>query len=125
MGAIRAVVFDLDDALLDRRPAWRYALEEAAISVTGRRVDARPLEDEYHRRPWRHAAAILLPDRGEAERAAELADQMFRRSALKRLLVHEGIGMALDHLRAARIEMGGISREAHALAIRTSKHRRI
>jgi hypothetical protein len=43
---------------------------------------------------------------------------MYGRSALKKLLVHDGIGMALDRLRGDRIEMGAISREPHAMALK-------
>ncbi len=39
----RAIVFDLDRALIDPRPAWRYAVEEAVVSVTGRPVQAAAL----------------------------------------------------------------------------------
>jgi phosphoglycolate phosphatase-like HAD superfamily hydrolase len=117
-GALRAVLFDLDDALLDRAPAWRYALEEAVISVTGRRIDATPLVGEYLSRPWRHVLRVVLADPREIERCAELCPQMFYRSAMKRLLVHEGLGMALDHLRGARMDMGAISHEPHGNAIK-------
>jgi phosphoglycolate phosphatase-like HAD superfamily hydrolase len=43
---------------------------------------------------------------------------MFERSSLKRLLVHEGTGMGLDHLRREAIEIGVISRERHNLALK-------
>jgi phosphoglycolate phosphatase-like HAD superfamily hydrolase len=116
--AVRAVIFDLDEALLARGEAWRYAVEEAVISVTSRRVDARGLVAEYHRRPWAHALAVLLEDAGERGRCAELCTAMFERSAMKRLLIHDGLGMALDQLRGERVETGAISREPHARARR-------
>ena len=115
---IRAVIFDLDETLLDRAAAWRYSIEESVASVTGRRIDARPLVAEYRLRPWRHALSILVPDPADLAQCAELCERMFYRSALKRLLVHDGVGMALDHLRSARLDIGGISREPHANAIR-------
>ena len=116
--AIRAAIFDLDETLLDRAPAWRYALEEAVISITGQRIDARPLVSEYRLRPWRHALGVVVTAPGDIDRCEELCEQLFYRSAMKRLLVHEGLGMALDHLRAGRVEMGAISREPHGLAIK-------
>lgn len=114
----KAIVFDLDTAVIDRRRAWQYALEEAVLTVAGTRVDARSLVAEYHARPWSHAAAILVDDPLLVARCVELCEQYFRRSALKRLLVFEGIGMVLDRLRGDRIEMGGITREMHANAMR-------
>jgi phosphoglycolate phosphatase-like HAD superfamily hydrolase len=117
----RAVIFDLDEALLDRRRAWQYALEEAVIAVTGRRVAASPLVDEYRQRPWAHALAIVVDDRGQLPRCEALCVELFQRSAMKRLLVHEGTGMALDRLRGDRIEMGAISREPHAVAVKQAE----
>ncbi|MCC6386505.1 MAG: HAD hydrolase-like protein [Dehalococcoidia bacterium] len=114
----RAIVFDLDQVLLARETAWRYAIEEAVIAVTGRRVDARALAAEYHLRPWRHALSILVSDAEEGARCETLCVEMFRRSAMKKLLVHEGIGMALDAVRGERVEMGAISREPHVVALR-------
>ncbi len=114
----RLVVFDLDEALLDRVPAWVYAIEQAVLSVTGKRVQPVTLAAEYHTRPWHHALEVLLSDRGDIERCAELSAAMFQRSALKRLLVHQGMGMALDRLRGARVEMGAVSHERHADALR-------
>lgn len=114
----RAVVFDLDETLLDRRPAWRYALEQAVISVSGAHVDAGALVDDYHNRPVSHAIAILVgnpQDRAECQRHWR---EVFYRSALKRLLVQEGVGMGLDRLRGARVEIGAISREPHVIARR-------
>jgi phosphoglycolate phosphatase-like HAD superfamily hydrolase len=111
-------VFDLDTAVIDRRGAWRYAVEEAVLTVTGERVDASPLLEEYCERPWIHALPILLPDQSMHGRCAEVCEQYFRRSALKRLLVFDGIGMALDRLRGDYVEMGGITRESHANAMR-------
>ena len=117
----RAVVFDLDEALLDRRRAWQYALEEAVIGVTGRRVDSAPLVDEYLRRPGSHVLAIVVDDRDHASRCQALCAELFQRSAMKRLLVHDGIGMALDRLRGERIEMGAVSREPHAVALKQAE----
>lgn len=114
----RAVIFDLDETLIDNRKAWLYAVEEAVAAVTGRRVSAEPLVAEYRSRPWRSALEVLLDDAGEVARACEICPQMYGRSAMKRLLVHEGMGMALDRLRAARVEMGAITREPHARAMR-------
>jgi len=37
---------------------------------------------------------------------------------MKRLLIHDGLGMALDQLRAGRVEIGAISREQHRVARR-------
>ncbi|OAI44573.1 hypothetical protein AYO38_00320 [bacterium SCGC AG-212-C10] len=115
---LRAVVFDLDEALLDSRRAWQYTIEEALVSVTGRRIEAGPLVDEYRRRPWRDALAVLLASSEERERAEQLCGRMYERSGMKKLLVHEGLGMALDELRAGRLEMGAITRRPHAIAMR-------
>lgn len=117
-GPVRAVIFDLDEALLVRAPAWRYAIEEAIVSVTGRRVDAGPLADEYHSRPWRDALSVLLNSPGDVRPCEDLCTAMFRRSAMKKILVHDGLGMALDRLRGSRIEIGAVSREAHPVALK-------
>ena len=114
----RLAVFDLNRALIDSRPAWRYAIEESVISVTGKRVSAGPLVEEYHQRPWRHALGILVRDPEEANRCEALCVEMHGRSAMKRLLVFEGIGMALDALRAERIDMAGVTRLAHRTAMK-------
>lgn len=116
--SIRAVIFDLDEALLVREGAWRYAVEEAVASVAGRRVDAAPLAAEYRHRPWHHALAILLDDRDQVNRTTRLCQEFYERSAMKRLLVHEGVGMALDRLRGDCIEMGAVTHERHALALK-------
>jgi phosphoglycolate phosphatase-like HAD superfamily hydrolase len=114
----RAVIFDLDEVLLDRREAWRYSIEEAVASVCRHRPDVRPLVGEYRLRPWRDALAILLTASDERDRCEELCRRIYHRSALKRLLVHEGMGMALDRLRERGIEMGAISRSAHPIALK-------
>ena len=119
--AYRAVIFDLDETLIDSRPAWRYTLEETLMSVANRRIDAQPLIDEYHRRPWRDSLAILLDDAGEQRRALELCQRIEGRSAMKRLLVFDGTGMALDDIRAARVEIGAISRLPHAVALKQAQ----
>lgn len=115
---LRAIIFDLDEALLVRGEAWRYAVEEAVVSVTGERIDARPLSDEYRTRPWRHALSIVLSNREQIGRCEELCVEMFRRSSMKKLLVHDGLGVALDALRGRGVEMGAISHEPHALALK-------
>jgi len=114
----RAVIFDLDRCLIDSRNAWRYCIEESIAAATGRRPDAAALVDEYHTRPWLDALSILTGDRSEAHRCEELCATMFERSAMKKLLVFEGIGMALDGLRGERMELGAISRLPHALAVK-------
>lgn len=113
----RALIFDLDRCLIDPRNAWRYCIEESLASRLGRRVDASDLVEEYHTRPWRDALSVLA-DPAESARCAELCATMFERSAMKKLLVHEGVGMALDALRGERIELGAISRQPHALAVK-------
>lgn len=117
-GAIRAAIFDLDDTLLLRDRAWSYAVEESVISVTGRRIQAAALAAEYHHRPWRQALAIVLQPGEDAARCEALCDEMYHRSALKRLLIHDGLGMALDHLRGERVAIGAISREPHSFALK-------
>ena len=117
----KAVIFDLDSALIDSRPAWRYAVEEAVAATCGRRVDVRPLVDEYHRRPWIHALALLLADGAERKRCEQVCTEISRRSGLKKLLVHDGVGMALDALRGAWMEIGAISHQPHSLALKQAQ----
>ncbi len=112
---IRAVIFDLDEGLLVRSGAWQYAVEEAVMAVTGRRLDARPLAEGYRRRPFSHVLGVLVEPRELAE-CEELSIAMYRRSAMKRLLVHDGLGMALDALRGERVETGAVSHEPHFVA---------
>ncbi|HSE46306.1 MAG TPA: HAD hydrolase-like protein [Gemmatimonadales bacterium] len=114
----RALIFDLDEALLDRRRAWQYAVEESIAAVCGERVSAGDLVAEYRLRPWSHALSILVRERQQQIRCEDACVAMYERSAMKRLLVHEGIGMGLDRVRAQRVEMGAISREPHRIAIR-------
>ena len=118
MARAKAIVFDLDEVLLDTRPAWVYALEESVVSVSGRRENFRPLVAEYRCRPVRDVLAMLLHTREERDRCELLFATMYGRSALKKLLVHEGVGMALDQLRSLRVEMAAITRQNHALAMR-------
>ena len=114
----RAIIFDLDRCLIDSRNAWRYCIEESIAAAVGRRADAGELVEEYHTRPWRDALRILAPDPGDASRCEDLCATMFERSAMKKLLVHEGIGMALDALRGEAIELGAISRLPHSLTVK-------
>ncbi|MCL4241282.1 MAG: hypothetical protein KJ048_08000 [Dehalococcoidia bacterium] len=117
----RAIVFDLDRALIDPRPAWRYAVEESVASVTGRPVQAASLVEEYHTRPFRHALQVLLADPAQADRCEQLCGEMYARSAMKRLLVHDGTGMAMDALRGELIDLAAISRLPHAIAIKQAQ----
>lgn len=119
--AYRGVIFDLDETLIDSRTAWRYTIEETLMSVANRRIDAGPLVEEYHRRPWRDSLSILLDDPEERQRAAELCERIAGRSAMKRLLVFDGTGMALDEVRGAHIEIGAISRLPHAVALKQTQ----
>jgi len=114
----RAIILDLDRCLIDSRNAWRYCIEEAIAAAEGRRIDAASLVDEYHIRPWRDALGILADSPEEERRLAGLCETMFERSAMKKLLVHEGIGMALHALRGERIEIGAISRLPHGVAVK-------
>jgi beta-phosphoglucomutase-like phosphatase (HAD superfamily) len=118
MTGVKAVIFDLDEVLLDRRRAWQYALEEGVAMVCGCRVDGAPLVSEYCHRPWRHAVTLVVPEPGEREACEEACARIYQRGAQKRLLVHEGIGMSLDHVRSAHVDMGVISREPHEVAIK-------
>jgi phosphoglycolate phosphatase-like HAD superfamily hydrolase len=113
----RAIIFDLDRALIDSRNAWRYCVEESVAAATGRRPDPSALVGEYHIRPWRDALRVLVPPADE-QRCEELCSTMYERSAMKKLLVHEGVGMALDALRGERIELGAVSRLPHPLALK-------
>ncbi|MGE5594895.1 MAG: hypothetical protein ACM3S1_02530 [Hyphomicrobiales bacterium] len=115
---VRAVIFDLDEVLLAREAAWCYAVEQAVLTVSGERVSAQPLAGEYRARPWRHVLSIVLPDSRQVPVCERLCAEMFGRSAMKKLLVHEGIGVGLDALRGAWTEMGAISREPHGLALK-------
>ncbi len=114
----KAIVFDLDETLIDHAPAWVYAVEEALVAITGRREKVRPLVDEYRKRPLRDVFSILTGTRADADRCEQLFTAMYGRSALKKLLVHEGVGMALDQIRGVRIEMAAITRLPHATAMR-------
>ena len=117
----RLVVFDFDRAIIDPRAAWRYCVEESVMLLTGQRPRLDDLVEEYHLRPWRHALSVVMADASTLARCEELCEQMYGRSAMKRLLVHDGIGMALDALRAERIDMAGISRLPHAQAVKQSQ----
>jgi phosphoglycolate phosphatase-like HAD superfamily hydrolase len=114
----KAVIFDLDEVLLDSRRAWQYAVEESIAMVCDRRISAEPLVTEYRARPWAQVMAILVEAPQQRERCIELSTAIYSRSGMKRLLVHEGIGMGLDMLRNAGIEMGAISRQRHPMAIK-------
>ena len=116
-----AVIFDLDETLIDSRPAWCYTLEETVMSVCHRRVDAKLLVAEYRHRPWRDALAIVVDAPDERQRCEELCERIGGRSAVKRLLVFDGVGMALDEIRGQRIEVGVISRLPHALALKQAQ----
>ncbi len=118
MARPKAIVFDLDEVLIDARPAWLYALEESVVSVSGRRENLRPLVAEYRRRPLRDVLSMLLAQPAERDRCESLFAVMYGRSAMKKLLVHEGVGMSLDQLRSLRIEMAAITRLHHGMAMR-------
>lgn len=115
-GPFRAVIVDLDEVLLLREPAWRYALEEAVAAATGERVDAARISSEYRFRPWRQALAVVLRDAAAAPRVEALCQDMYERSAMKRLLVQDGVGMVLDRFRGEGVEVGAVSREPHHVA---------
>lgn len=104
--------------LLDLRPAWAFALEQAVAAVTGRQVDGLALADAYSWRPWAHALAVVEPDPTAAARIEPLCERLFETSALKRIRVPEGLAMTLDALREARIELGVVSRQRHHRALR-------
>ncbi len=116
--SIKAVVFDLDEVLLDRARAWQYALEEGVAMVCGCRIDGAPLVSEYSRRPWRHAVTLVVPDVAAREACEAACARIYQRGAQKRLLVHDGVGMGLDWIRSAQLAMGAVSRETHAIALK-------
>ncbi|HKS92269.1 MAG TPA: HAD hydrolase-like protein [Tepidiformaceae bacterium] len=115
---IKAVVFDLDEVLLDRGRAWQYALEEGVAMVCGCRIDGGPLVSEYSHRPWRHAVTVVVPDVVAREACEAACARIYQRGAQKRLLVHDGVGMGLDWIRSAQLAMGAVSREPHAVALK-------
>ena len=87
----------------------------------GRRIKARPLVGEYHRRPWTHVLALLLQTTEQRSRCEAVCIEISKRSGLKKLLVHEGMGMALDALRGDQIDVGAITRQPHALALKQAQ----
>jgi phosphoglycolate phosphatase-like HAD superfamily hydrolase len=115
---IRAVVFDLDEVLLDRARAWQYALEEGVAMACGRRIDGGPLVEEYLRRPWKHAVAVVVADAALRDSCEAACEEIYQRGAQKRLLVHDGVGMGLDWVRSAQLPIGVISREPHSVALK-------
>ncbi|MGD9933941.1 MAG: HAD family hydrolase [Dehalococcoidia bacterium] len=110
------MVVDLDEVLLLREPAWRYAIEEAVAATTGQRVDASRISAEYRFRPWRHALSVILNDAADLPRVEPLCRDIYERSAMKRLLVQDGIGMVLDRFRGEGVEVAAVSREPHHIA---------
>lgn len=114
----RAVILDLDHTVIDSAAAWAYTVEEAVALSTGRRLDCRPLAAAYRWRPWRDVLSVILSRDDDFSRCEALCRTMFARSAMKRLSVFDGVGMGLDRLRIARVEIGGISRHPHSLALR-------
>lgn len=121
----RAVIFDLDEVLLDTRRAWQYTVEEAVAIGCNRRESAAQLVEDYRRRPWRDVLGILVTAVEERDRCEALCVRIYERSAMKRLLVHEGVGMGLDRIRASLIEMGAISRAPHGPALRRIESTRL
>jgi phosphoserine phosphatase len=118
---IRGAVFDLDEVLLNKRAAWAYTVEQALLSVAGRRTEPMALADEYRHRPWRDALLVLEPDREHVAAAAALCGKLWLRSALKRITVHAGIGMALAGLLAGGISMAAVTSVALPLARRQAQ----
>lgn len=104
--------------MVDARRAWAFALQQAVAAVTGERIDAEPLATEYHRRPWRHAVAVVVRDPEQALAVERLCDTFFRSSALKHLRVYEGLPRQLDRFRERRVEVAAITRLPHELARR-------
>jgi len=119
--AFRSVIFDLDETLIDSRPAWCYTLEETLMSIANRRISAQPLAEEYQSRPWSESLSILIDDPEELRQANKLCERIAERSAMKKLLVFDGTGMALDDIRGARLEIGAISRLPHAVALKQAQ----
>lgn len=115
-GHPKAILFDLDRVLIDSRRAWCYAIEESVLATCGERVVAEPLLAEYHSRPLRHALSIIVPDRQRLPACVDLCSRILDRSALKRLLVFDGVAMALDAMRDTTVEVGVVSRHPHRLA---------
>ena len=115
-GRFQAVVVDLDEVLLLREPAWRYAIEEAVAATTGQRVDTSGISAEYRFRPWRHALSVILQDQADLMRVEPLCRDIYERSAMKRLLVQDGIGMVLDRFRGEGVEVAAVSQEPHHIA---------
>lgn len=107
--------------LIDSRAAWRYALQEAVAGASGQRIDAGSLVDEYQYRPWHHVLSVVMSSPEDRVKCESLCAEIMHRSALKKLLAHEGIGMALDSLRGARMEIGAVSREPHGLAVKQAQ----
>lgn len=118
---IRGAVFDLDEVLLDKRAAWTYTIEQSLLSVTGARVDPTLLAAEYRHRPWREALRVLEVNGEHVRAAADLCGKMWERSALKRITVHEGIGMALAALLAGGVSMAAVTSVPLPLASRQAQ----
>lgn len=91
------------------------------MSIANRRISAESLVEEYQRRPWSESLRILLDDPNDLSQAKKLCQRIAERSAMKKLLVFDGTGMALDDVRGAHLEIGAISRLPHAVALKQAQ----